>query len=228
MIAIAHPKFREQLMAKAKECKYLFEDQVIPEGAVYPVEVEHEREFGGLRLFIRPVKPSDERLMQEHLYHLSERSVYLRFFQNVTEFGREITRDMVAVDYKERFGIVATIGAADAERIVASAHWRLDVDENMAEVTTSVADEFQQRGLGQYMSHLLLRLARERGIKGFRAYTLVENEATRRIFEREARESDSALHTIYDAGLIRMWFRFGEKAEDAPPSTCSDPLLRSG
>ena len=216
MIAIAHPKFREQLMAKAKECKYLFEDQVIPEGAVYPVEVEHEREFGGLRLFIRPVKPSDERLMQEYLYDLSARSVYLRFFQNLKAFPHELAQEMVAVDYQERFGVVATIGTADAERIVAAAHWILDVNENMAEVAFSVADSLQNRGIGKYMSHLLARLAKEKGIRGFRASTLPQNMPMRRIFEREAIENGSTLHSIYDEDELNIWFRFDEKVAEPP------------
>jgi len=212
LIAIAHPKFREELLAKAKENKYLFEDQVIPERAIYPVEVEHEREIGGVKLFIRPVKPSDERLMQEYLYNLSERSVYLRFFQRLKAFPHELAQEMVAVDYMERFGIVATVGTADAERIVAAAHWILDVNENMAEVAFSVADDFQRRGIGRYMSHLLARLARQRGIHGFRAATLAENLGMRRIFEHEAQDNNSTLHTTYEEGVINVWFRFGERS----------------
>jgi len=61
LIQIAHPKFREELLAAAKEMKYLFEDQIIPE-TVYPVEMEHTEKFGDLELFFRPIRPSDERL----------------------------------------------------------------------------------------------------------------------------------------------------------------------
>jgi len=211
LIAIAHPKFREELLAKAKECKYLFEDDAVPEGAVYPVEIEHERSIGGVDLFVRPVKPSDERLMQEYLYRLSERSVYLRFFQKLKAFPHEIAQEMVAVDYHERLGLIATAGTADAERIIGAAHWILDVNQNMAEVAFSVADDFQRRGIGTYLSHLLVRLAKEAGIRGFRADVLTENIGMRRIFEREALENGSTLHTTYDDGEISLWFHFGER-----------------
>jgi GNAT superfamily N-acetyltransferase len=211
LIAIAHPNFREELLAKAKENKYLFEDQVIPESAVYPVEMEHERELGGVRVFIRPVKPSDERIMQEYLYNLSERSVYLRFFQRLKAFPHELAQEMVAVDYDERFAFIATVGNADAERIVAAGHWIMDVNENMAEVAFSVSDDFQRRGIGRYVSHLLARLARQRGIHGFRAATLAENLGMRRIFEHEAQDQNSTLHTTYEEGVINIWFRFGDR-----------------
>jgi RimJ/RimL family protein N-acetyltransferase len=213
LISIAHPRFREELLAKAKEYNYLFEDAIIPEGAIYPVAVEHEHAVGDVTLFIRPVKRSDERLMQEYLYTLSARSVYMRFFQTIKSFPWELAQEVVAVDYHERMGIVATVGSADAERIVAHAHWILNVNTNQAEVAYSVADELQGRGIGQYISHLLVRLAREQGIRGFRAETLTHNIPMRRIFEHEANEAGSSLHATYEEGVVSIWFNFGERAE---------------
>jgi len=216
LISIAHPKFREELLAKAKKFNYLFEDAVIPEGAIYPVEVEHEVTIGDTRLFIRPVKPSDERLMQEYLYNLSARSVYMRFFQTIKSFPWELAQEICAVDYHERMGIVATVGSAEAERIVAHAHWILNVNTNVAEVAYSVADELQGRGIGNYMSHLLVRLAKQQGIRGFRAETLSQNIPMRRIFEREARENGTTLHATYEEGVVSIWFNFGERPDPAP------------
>ncbi|MGQ9676517.1 MAG: GNAT family N-acetyltransferase [Chloroflexota bacterium] len=209
LIAIAHPKFRDELLVKAKECKYIFEDTVIPEQAVYPVEVEHEQQIGDLKLFIRPVKPSDERMMQEYLYHLSARSVYLRFFQNLKAFHHELAQEMVSVDYDRRFGIVATMGTADAERIVAAAHWILDINQNVAEAAFSVADQYQRRGIGRYMTRLLARIAKKKDIKGFQATVLAENIAMKRILQREAVESGGVLHTTYDERVVTLRYNFG-------------------
>jgi GNAT superfamily N-acetyltransferase len=135
----------------------------------------------------------------------------LRFFQKLKAFPHEIAQEMVAVDYHERLGLIATAGTADAERIIGAAHWILDVNQNMAEVAFSVADDFQRRGIGTYLSHLLVRLAKEAGIRGFRADVLTENIGMRRIFEREALENGSTLHTTYDDGEISLWFHFGER-----------------
>jgi RimJ/RimL family protein N-acetyltransferase len=212
LIAIAHPKFREELLAKARGFGQVFDDDIVPEGAVYPVEIEHELELGGLSLFIRPVRASDERLMQEYLYDLSARSVYMRFFQMLKAFPHELAQEVVAVDYQERMGIIATMGTTDAERIVAHAHWILDVHTNEAEVAYSVADAYQGRGIGKHMSHLLVRLAKERGIRGFRASTLSQNTPMRRIFEHEAVDNGSSLNATYDDGILSIWFTFRGQA----------------
>ncbi len=213
LIAIAHPRFRDELMAKAKEYNYVYKSYTVPESIGYPVEIEHAQQFDGITVFIRPVKASDERLMQEYLYDLSERSVYLRFFQRIKAFPHELAHEIVNVDYNEQMGVIATTGSADAERIVAAAHWILDVNRNMAEAAFSVADAFQRHGLGDYLGHLLVRLARERGIRGFTAETLSENIPMRRIFEHLAAENNSSLHATYDDGVISIWFTFGERAE---------------
>jgi len=217
LIQIAHPRFREQLLAEAKAKKYLFEDQIIPEGAVYPVEMEHTGRFGDLELFFRPVKASDERLFQEYMYELSEQSVYLRFFQIRKDFPHKLAQEMVAVDYKENLGIVATLGTSDTSPIVAAAHWMLDFNENIAEVAFSVADEYQRRGIGTYLLRFLMRVARERGIRGFRATVMAGNTAMMRIFQK----SGCILHTEYDSGEISLSFRFDEKAESRQEVTSS-------
>jgi len=214
LIQIAHPRFREELLQAAKEMKYVFEDQIIPEDAIYPVELEHTERFGDVEIFFRPVKASDERLFQEYLYRLSERSVYLRFFQIRKAFPRDLARELVAVDYVENMGIVGTLGNSDTSPIVAAAHWMLDPDENMAEVAFSVADEYQRRGIGSHLFNFMIRVARSRGIRGFRANVLAENIGMRRIFDR----SGYVLHTSYDGGMVSLHFYFSERAEQTRSS----------
>ncbi|HGE71629.1 TPA: GNAT family N-acetyltransferase [Candidatus Poribacteria bacterium] len=209
MIQIAHPKFREQLLSATKAQKYIFEDQIIPEGAIYPVELEHTQVFGDMEIFIRPVKASDERLFQEYLYRLSERSIYLRFFQIRKAFPHDLAQELVAVDYQQNMGIVGTLDSSDTSPIVAAAHWMLDYNENMAEVAFSVADEYQRRGIGTYLLRLLIRLARERGIRGFRATVIASNTGMIRVFQK----SGYVLHTDYDSGLVSLMFRFDEPSE---------------
>lgn len=209
LIQIAHPKFREELLAAAKKNKYVYEDQILPEEAIYPVEYEHTERFGDLEVFFRPVKASDERLFQEYLYRLSERSVYLRFFQIRRAFPHDLAQELVAVDYKENLGIVGTLGSSDTAPIIAAAHWMLDVNENMAEVAFSVADEYQRRGIGTHLLRFLIRVAREQGIKGFRATVLASNTGMIRVFQK----SGYKLRTEYDSGIVYLEFRFDERAE---------------
>ncbi|MFO7919028.1 MAG: GNAT family N-acetyltransferase [Anaerolineae bacterium] len=209
LIQIAHPRFREELLAAAKENKYLFEDQIIPEGGIYPVDLEHTFEANGLELFCRPVKAADERLLQEYLYDLSERSVYLRFLQVRKAFPHELAQRLVAVDYEQNLGMVCTEGTSDTAPIVAAGHWMLDYDDNMAEVAFSVADEYQRKGIGTHLLHFLMRIAKERGIRGFKATVMLGNTAMMRVFQK----SGCVVHTDVEHSEVSVWFRFDEKAE---------------
>ena len=208
LIQIAHPRFREHLLVKAKAHRYLYEDQIIPQGAIYPVEMEHTEPFDGLELFFRPVKASDERLFQEYLYHLSERSVYLRFFHVRKDFPHELAQELVAVDYEENLGLVGTLGTSDTSPIVAAGHWMLDCNENMAEVAFSVADDYQHRGIGTHLLRFLVRVAREQGIRGFKATVMLANRAMISVFQK----SGYVLQTELEGSEISLSFRFDENA----------------
>ncbi len=206
LIQVAHPQFREELTRRAHEMKYLYQDQYIPEHGVYPVAMEHTEVLGGKQLFFRPVKASDERLFQEYLYGLSERSVYLRFFQVRKAFPRELAEKVVAVDYRENLGIVATEGNSDTAPIVAAGHWMLDISSNIAEVAFSVSDPYQRLGIGTHMFGVLVRAARENGIRGFSATVLPQNRGMLRIFQK----SGYTLQTRYEEGVTSLVFRFDE------------------
>ena len=208
LIQIAHPKFREDLLVAAKEMKYIYDDQIIPE-SIYPVEMEHTVIFDEMELFFRPIKASDERLFQEYLYKLSERSVYLRFFQVRRDFPHELAQEMVAVNYQENLGLVATLGNSDTAPIIAAGHWMMDYHENMAEVAFSVMDEHQRKGLGTHILHYMVRLAKERGLHGFHATVIAGNMAMMRVFQK----SGCVLHTDYEGGEISLSFRFDDKVE---------------
>ncbi len=221
LIQIAHPRFREQLLAETKANKYLQEDQVVPTEAVYPVAMEHTERFEGVELFFRPVKSSDERLFQEYLYKLSERSVQLRFFQIRKAFPHDFAQEAVSGDYVEKLGIVATLGTSDMSPIVASGHWILDFNENMAEVAFSVAEGYHRKGIGTHLLRFLMRVARERGIRGFKATVLAGNMAMMGVFQK----SGCILHTKYDGGEISISFWFDEKQRASSQSSPSRPTL---
>ena len=70
------------------------------------------------------------------------------------------------------------------EELVALAEWRLNPDDNMAEVAFLVRDEWQRRGLGRLLLDYLIELAMERGIAGFTAEVLATNQAMLHVFQQ--------------------------------------------
>ncbi len=82
LIAIAHPKFKPWLIDSAKELGLIFRDQAFIPGkrGEYPENLEiYRSSSSGLRLLLRPVKISDEPLLKEFFYSLSDESMRRRF-----------------------------------------------------------------------------------------------------------------------------------------------------
>ena len=78
LINIAHPRFRERLLAEAKSLHYVYQDQILPPiyEPLYPGQWETHQDFSAKRgsLFFRPIKPTDERALQEFFYSLPIRT----------------------------------------------------------------------------------------------------------------------------------------------------------
>jgi hypothetical protein len=82
LIAIAHPKFRSELIKGAKERNLIYKDQafIAGKGGEYPSDIETYRiSKAGIKILLRPVKISDEPLLKEFFYSLSDSSMYKRF-----------------------------------------------------------------------------------------------------------------------------------------------------
>ena len=194
-------------MGQEKKHTNPHEIQIIPSDIIYPVEIEHTKKFCDIELFFRAIKPGDEQMLQEFLYRLTEESAYQRFFQIMKTFPEKFIHDMVSPDYHEKMGIVGIHGCPGNERIVADAHWMLNVNDNIAEVAFVVADEFQRRGIGTHLLKVLLKLAKKRGFRGFEASVIIGNNAMMSIFKN----SGCILHTKFDSGMYSLNYYFDEK-----------------
>lgn len=178
LISIAHPKFRAELFKKAKELKYLYQDQ--PEipivQARYPEELETWGETkDGLKVFIRPVKPTDEPLLRELFYTFSRETIYYRFFSYISTMSHDKLSKFVNVDYENEMAIVAILKDAGEEKIIGIARYALDKATGLAEFAFVNADEWQNKGIGTMLFSNLIKIARMKGIKGFIGYVLDTN-----------------------------------------------------
>ena len=83
IIEVAHPDHREDLMKSAREMGYLYSDQFYYK-SVSPdlrTRIRTDKVFkGGLNCHIRVIKPTDETMIRDLFYNLSESSVYFRYF----------------------------------------------------------------------------------------------------------------------------------------------------
>ncbi|MFW9881297.1 MAG: acetyl-CoA hydrolase/transferase family protein, partial [Candidatus Thorarchaeota archaeon] len=125
MISIAHPDYREELLEHAKKWNYAYSDQKLPisiDGriSVYPDKYENSFNLkNGKRVKIRPIKPTDERMIQELHYSLDEKDRYLRFFTPVKDFRHKKIQPMVNIDYSTDMILVGVYNENGEDQIIA-------------------------------------------------------------------------------------------------------------
>ena len=207
LIDIAHPDDRQKLVEQAKEKKILFKDQIfLSESAhLYPMEIATEHVFkGGLKVRIRAIKPSDEEAMRRLFYRFSNTAVFRRFLFPISTMPHDKTQEYVNVDYSQVMSVVALAGESDEEAIIAEARYVKDDRSAYGEVAFIVDEKYQGRGMATYLYQMLIRLAKERGLKGFTAEVLPANKEMMKVFEKGGLAIDARLEN----GLYRLTVPF--------------------
>jgi acyl-CoA hydrolase/GNAT superfamily N-acetyltransferase len=208
LIAIAHPKFRHWLIEQAKDLNLIYKDQqFIPgEEGYYPDDLDTYRVTKtGLELFLRPVRISDEPLLKEFFYDLSDKSIYMRFMCDKKEMPHSKLQDQVVIDYTQQMGILAIQKNEGREEILGLGQYVVTRTSHMAEVAFAVKDNFQGQGIGKVLLSYLTFLAQRQGLLGFIAEVLMENRPMLHLFMESGFDiQKEASEGVYD---LRMWFR---------------------
>jgi acyl-CoA hydrolase/GNAT superfamily N-acetyltransferase len=202
LISIAHPNFREALLAAAKKNNYLFQDQMLPERA-YPVELETTFQLkNGESVFIRPVIASDEDQLREMFYDLSSESRLFRFFSPLRDLPHRKAQPMVNVDYENEMALVALQGWPREEAIVSVAAYFVDKETNSASVAFMTRDDYQNQGLGTFMLQSLIKLAIAGGITKITAEVLPGNLPMLHVFRKTA----ANMRVTSEGNILRITF----------------------
>lgn len=191
LIAIAHPDFQPWLIEEAKRLNLIYQDQpfVPGKGGEYPEHLaihRTTRSGQGLEILLRPVRISDEPLIKEFFYSLSDESLYSRFISARRNVPREVRQEVVAVDYSRDMVILAVVEEKDGpeqETVVGVGQYSLNRDMHTADVALVVRDDFQGKGVGSELLHYLTYLAKRQGLLGFSAEVLVTNRPMMALFE---------------------------------------------
>ncbi len=186
LIDIAHPDDRQNLVEQAKQKKILFEDQIFLSGSahLYPMDIETKHTFRNqTKVSLRAIKPSDEEAMRRLFYRFSDQTVYRRFFYPIRTMPHDKMQEYVNIDYGETMSVVALVGEADQETIVAEARYSMDEESLYGDVAFVVDEKYQDLGIATYLYEMLIRLAKERGLKGFTATVLQANKGMMKVFE---------------------------------------------
>jgi acyl-CoA hydrolase/RimJ/RimL family protein N-acetyltransferase len=178
LISIAHPKFRMELLDGAKELNYVYHDQILSETGIFPEEfVTSLMTSDGVRLKVRPIKPTDEEMLSDMFYDLSDQTIINRFFSMLKSMPHRRLQEFCCVDYEGEMSLVVLEGKSPSLKVVGVGSYHLNPATQRAEIAFLVADAWQGKGIGTFLMRELVKIAKINKIKGFTAEVMRDNVA---------------------------------------------------
>jgi len=155
----------------------------------YPVKlVSTWKMKDGNEVMIRPIRPEDEPLMIRFHEKLSERSVYLRYFQPLKLTQRtaheRLTR-ICFIDYNREMALVAERkNEAGEPELLAIGRLSKIHGRDEGELAAVAIDDAQHKGLGTELYRRLIKVAKEEKLKKLISVMLPENREMRALCTR--------------------------------------------
>jgi len=163
----------------------------LPRLAIRPYPTQYVtawRMKNGSETEIRPIRPEDEPLLIKLHQALSDRSVYLRYFQPLKLSQRtaheRLTR-ICFIDYDREIALVVEHKGADgASEIIGIGRLSKLRGTSDAEMAVLIDDRFQHQGMGTELYRRLIDVARKEKVKRVVSTILSENRDMRAICQK--------------------------------------------
>jgi len=164
----------------------------LPRPAIRPYPARYVAPWrlkNGTEVLIRPVRPEDEPALVRFHEALSERSVYLRYFQPMklsTRTAHERLTRICFLDYDREMALVAERRdpRSGEPEIIAVARLSKLHAVNEAEAAIVVSDGYQHQGLGTELYRRMATIARDEKIARIVSTMLGENREMRAICQK--------------------------------------------
>ena len=166
---------------------------------------------GGHRVFFRPARLTDERMLKEFFYSLPRDETYFRFLSSMKVFPHYDVRGMVNIDYHRKMCVLGFAGEMGSERIVAMAFYFMDDEAMCAEVDFAVHPDYAREGIATFLMRHIAEKGRTRGIKTLVSYISLGNERVFGVFQKLGYVLESSLASgVYEIRILL----------DQPTATC--------
>jgi acyl-CoA hydrolase len=188
LIRVAHPKYREQLLAKIRENVWVPDYQKqfptdIPElGDVQIKRIDLKGEI----FYLRALNPADERRLQEFFYSHTKETVRMRYNYIPQGMTREKSCDLVSVDQRKDVAITIVKQEGSRNFIEAVGRYYLYPKENACEVAFVTRENSQGKGMAKILLEKMIEIARARGLSKMFAIVRSENKPMISVFEQFA------------------------------------------
>jgi acetyltransferase len=161
-------------------------EQDLPKLAIRPYPTQYVWTFAtkdAASVTVRPIRPEDEPLLVRFHETLSERSVYLRYFQALNlerRVAHERLTRLCFIDYDREMALVAE---REQEIVGVGRLTRLH-DGEAAEFAVVVSDKVQGLGLGTELLRRLVEIGRGENVAVIRGYIVPENLAMQTVAKK--------------------------------------------
>ena len=166
------------------------QDANLPHPAIRPYPSQYVSQWeanDGTPFTLRPIRPEDEPLIVEFHHHLSDRSVYYRYFHPLKLDARVAHERLITkcfIDYDRELALVAEYADEHGRHIAGIARMVRNHANEGAEVAFIVADKYQNRGLGSHLLDCLVTVARREKVSYLEGAMLAENYNMKDLFSR--------------------------------------------
>jgi len=154
---------------------------------------------------IRPIRLTDADMEAGFMRRLSPESKHFRFLGGVKELSPQMLKSFCNVDGHYSMAFVATVEENGEETQIGVSRYAPNANEDFREMAVTVADDWQQQGIGVLLTDKLVEFARGHGIKRLYSIDLADNTAMRKLAKdigmRSSRDPEDAHHVIYSLTL---------------------------
>lgn len=162
----------------------------LPKLAIRPYPYQYAQPWttkSGEDLLIRPIRPEDEPRVANFHKSLSERTVYMRYLQEM-KLNQRIAHSRLSricfTDYDREIVLVAECGDDPDCDVVGVARLSKLHGSNEARFAMMVTDQYQGQGLGTEMLSRLIGVARDEKLGRIVAFVSPDNKGMMRLFEK--------------------------------------------
>jgi GNAT superfamily N-acetyltransferase len=155
--------------------------------------------LAGETVTIRPIHPADRVMESEFVRNLSVETKHYRFFCGLKELSPAEVKRLCDVDGVHSMAFVATVQRDGHETEIGVSRYAELEGDDAGELAVTIADAWQDKGLGQLLLQRLVTYAKSHGVKRLYSLELADNGAMRELADELGM---SVTHDPDDSNLV--------------------------
>jgi GNAT superfamily N-acetyltransferase len=138
-------------------------------------------QISGESITIRPMRAADIDMEAEFVRRLSPQSRHYRFLGGVKELSPRELKQLCNVDGHRSMAFVATVAENGRETEIGVSRYAPNARGDVREMAVTVADAWQNKGIGTRLMRQLIEHAREHGVRRLYSMDLADNDPMRHL-----------------------------------------------